>query len=254
MGEHPGSWYNALEALLPEGVKGYINVMTFASWTVMLVLVVMVILGTRRLTAVPRGWQNLWEWVYEVFTSFSKSVIGESGPKYLPLLATLFIYILLMNLLGVIPGLLSPTTSLNTTMALAAVVFVAVQYYGLRANGIAYLKHFLGDPLWLAPLMLPLHLIGELAKPLSLSVRLFGNIFGEDKTVEAFAGLADQIFKAIHVPLPIQLPMVAFAIFGGFIQAFVFTTLTAAYIGMATAHEEHPDHAGETEKHEAALA
>ena len=254
MGEHPGSWYNALEHLLPEGVKGYINVMTFASWTAMLVLVVMVILGTRRLTAVPHGWQNLWEWVHEVFTSFSRSVIGEDGPKYLPLLATLFIYILLMNLLGVIPGFLSPTTSLNTTIALALVVFGAIQYYGWRANGFAYLKHFLGEPLWLAPLMLPLHLIGECAKPLSLSVRLFGNIMGEDKTVEAFLGLGERIFHAIYVPLPIQLPMTAFAIFGGFIQAFVFTTLTAAYIGMATAHEEHSGKATEAEEHEAALA
>lgn len=253
MGEHPGNWFNALEPLLPEWAKAYVNVMTLASLTVIIVLVIMALLGTRRMRAVPHGWQNLWEWVYTVFISFSKSVIGEDGPKYLPLLATLFIYIFLMNIFGLIPGCLSPTTSLNTTAALSIVVFFAVQYFGFKANGIGYLKHLVGEPLWLAPLMFPLHLVGELVKPVSLSVRLFGNIFGEDKTVEAFVGLSEKVYHAIFVPIPLQFPMVLFAIFGGFIQAFVFTTLTAAYIGMAVGHEDHGQHGeGHDDGHAAA--
>jgi len=245
MEEKLQTWYNAFEPLLEHYGKGYVNVHTLASWTVILILVVMAIVGTRRLTQVPRGLQNVWEWTYDVFKSFATGVIGPDGEKYLPLLATLFIYIFFLNMFGIIPGCLSATTSLNMTVALAIVVFCAVQYFGFRANGLGYLKHFAGEPAWLAPLNVPIHVIGELAKPVSLSVRLFGNIFGEDRTVGAFLELSNQIFKAIHVPLPLHLPMVAFAIFGGFIQAFVFTTLTAAYIGMATQHEGHEEHAAD---------
>ncbi|MCE5238092.1 F0F1 ATP synthase subunit A [bacterium] len=247
MEEQLQTWYNAFEPLIEKWGHGFVNVFTLANWTVMLILVVLVVLGTRRMTAVPRGWQNLWEWVYEVFRGFAVGVIGTGGEKYLPLLATLFIYIFFLNMFGIIPGCLSPTTSLNMTVALAIVVFCAVQYFGFRASGLGYLKHFMGDPPWLAPLNIPIHVIGELAKPVSLSVRLFGNIFGEDKTVAAFLDLSTQIFHAIHVPLPLHLPMVAFAIFGGFIQAFVFTTLTAAYIGMATQHEGHEEHVAHEE-------
>ena len=243
MGEHPGTWYNALEPYIPLWAHPYINVVTLASWTVMLVLLVFVWLGTRRMTPVPRGWQNTWEWVCEVFQGFARAVIGPDGEKYMPLLATFFVYIFFLNLFGLVPGFISPTTSLNMTVALAIVVFFSVQYLGFRAHGLGYLKHFVGDvPFILKPVMLVIHLIGEVAKPLSLSVRLFGNIFGEDQTVAAFIGLANQMLKAVPIPIPIHLPMVAFAMFGGFVQAFVFTTLTAAYIGMATGGEEHAKH------------
>lgn len=242
MEEHPGTWFNAIYNALPEGLHAYINVFTLASWTIILLLMILALVGTRRLSAVPRGWQNFWEWVFEVFRGFAVGVIGPGGEKYLPLLATLFIYIFFLNMFGLIPGFVSPTTTLNMTVALAIIVFFAVQYFGIRANGLAYFKHFIGEPAWLFPINIPVHIIGELAKPLSLSVRLFGNIFGEEQTVAAFIDLSDQILKATHIPLPLQLPMVAFAIFGGFIQAFVFTTLTAAYIGMATQHDEHSEH------------
>lgn len=248
MEEKPATFFNALEPLL-RLTHGFVNVFTLASWSVIVLLVVLVIIGTRRMRRVPRGWQNVWEWTYDVFRNFTIGMIGPGGDRYLPLLATLFIYIFFLNMLGIIPGALSATTSLNMTIALAVVVFFAVQYFGIRAQGLAYFKHFVGEKFEpaimyyiMAPMMAAIHIIGELAKPLSLSVRLFGNIFGEDRTVEAFVGLADQIFKAIHIPIPLHLPMVAFAIFGGFIQAFVFTTLTAAYIGMATQHEEHGEH------------
>ena len=243
MGEHPGTWFNALVPLIPSWAQHFINVVTLASWTVIAILLVLAWVGTRRMAAVPRGWQNIWEWVCEVFRGFAVAVIGPGGERYMPLLATFFIYIFFLSLFGLIPGCISPTTTLNMTVALAIVVFFAVQYFGFRTHGLAYVKHFVGDvPFILKPVMLIVHLIGELAKPVSLSVRLFGNIFGEDQTVGAFLRLADQIQKAAHVPIPLHLPMVAFAIFGGFIQAYVFTTLTAAYIGMATQEQEHGKH------------
>lgn len=230
MEEHPGSWFNALP--IPEWAHSFVNPMTYANWTVMLVLVVVVALGTRHMTAVPRGWQNFWEWVTQVFRSFAVSVMGPEGEKHVVLLATSFIYIFSLNVFGLIPGCLSPTSSLNMTVALALVIFCAVHYYGFRAHGWRYLGHFAN----------PLHIISELAKPVSLSLRLFGNIFGEDTVVAELSKLAAQILHAIYIPIPFHLLMVAFAIFGAFIQALIFTMLSAVYISLATAHESHGSH------------
>ncbi|NPV48065.1 MAG: F0F1 ATP synthase subunit A [Armatimonadetes bacterium] len=227
MEEHPGSWYNALP--IPEWAHGFINATTYANWTVILVLVLLVLLGTRRMTPVPRGWQNFWEWVTQVFRGFAVSVMGPEGEKHVVLLATSFIYIFCLNVFGLIPGCLSPTASLNMTVALALVIFCAVHYYGFKAHGWRYLGHFAN----------PLHIISELAKPVSLSLRLFGNIFGEDTVVAELSKLAAQVLHAIYIPVPFHLVMVAFALFGGFIQALIFTMLSAVYISLATAHEGH---------------
>jgi F-type H+-transporting ATPase subunit a len=237
VGEHPGTWYNALEGLLPESWRHVINPQVMASWTVMFFLAVAILVGTRRMRKVPRGWQNLWEWTYEVFRHFAIGVMGPVGEKYMAFLATCFIYIFCCNVLGIIPGFISPTTSINMTAALALTVFVYVQYSGLRAHRLGYFKHFVGDPAWMFFLNIPIHIIGELAKPLSLSIRLFGNIFGEETVVTQLAHMGAVIQQAIVVPIPIHLIMVAFAIFGGFIQALIFTMLTAVYISMAVAHE-----------------
>jgi F-type H+-transporting ATPase subunit a len=252
VGEHPGTWYNALEELLPEAIRHLINPQVMASWTVLLLLVAAIVVGTRRMGRVPRGWQNLWEWTYEVFRGFAVSVMGPVGEKYTAFLATCFIYILCLNVLGIIPGFLSPTSSINMTAALALTVFVYVQYCGFKAHGFGYLKHFLGEPLWMAPLNVIIHVIGELAKPVSLSIRLFGNIYGEETVIAELAKLAARIQHAIYVPVPIQLVMVAFAIFGGFIQALIFTMLTAVYISLAIGG--HEEHAAPAEEHEPGAA
>lgn len=258
MGEHPGSWFNALEGLIPESLRSAINPMTLASWAVILLLVLAIVAGTRRMRIVPRGWQNFWEWTYEVFRNFAIGIMGPVGEKYMPFLATSFIYIFCMNVFGIIPGFLSPTASLNMTAALALTVFVYVQYSGFRAHGIKYLMHFVGEPVWMAPLNIPIHIIGELAKPLSLSIRLFGNIFGEDTVVAELTKLAVQIQQGlahlihIPIPIPIQLIMVAFAIFGGFIQALIFTMLSGVYISLAIGGEEH--HKSQEQPEEPALS
>ncbi|MEN6402778.1 MAG: F0F1 ATP synthase subunit A [Armatimonadia bacterium] len=240
MGEHHATWYNAIEPFVPETLRGFINPQTLATYTVLLLLVIPIIAGTRNMMRVPRGWQKLWEWTYEVFRNFAVGVMGPIGEKYLAFLATCFIFIFCMNVLGIIPGFLSPTASINMTAALALTVFVYVQYSGFRAHGFGYLKHFVGEPTWMAPLNIPIHVIGELAKPLSLSIRLFGNIFGEDTVVAELIKLGAKIQQAIFIPIPIHLFMVAFAIFGGFIQALIFTMLTAVYISLALGgHEDH---------------
>lgn len=262
MGEHLGTWYNALVDLLPESLRHIINPQVMASWTVMLFLIITMLIGTRRMQKVPRGWQNLWEWTYEVFRTFAVGVMGPVGEKYMAFLATCFIYIFCSNVLGLIPGLISPTTSVNMTAALALTVFFYVQYSGIRAHGLGYFKHFVGDPSWMFFLNIPIHIIGELAKPLSLTIRLFGNIFGEETVVHQLMTMGAKIQQSIFIPIPIHLVMVAFAIFGGFIQALIFTMLTAVYIGMAVAHEpghgeEHApaeDHAPADKPAEASLA
>lgn len=242
MGEHPGTWYNALEELIPASLHGVINPSVMASWTVLIVLLVAMYLGTRRMTKVPRGWQNLWEWTYQVFLNFARTNVGPGGEKYIPYLATAFVYIFCCNVFGIIPGMISPTASLNMTVALALTTFCLVQYAGFQAHGWGYLKHFLGEPLYLAPLMLPIHVIGELAKLLSLSIRLFGNIFGEDTVVAEMMKMGIiHVTPHLILPVPFHLVMVVFAIFTGFIQAFVFTLLSAVYLSLAIGGGEH-DH------------
>jgi F-type H+-transporting ATPase subunit a len=130
------------------------------------------------------------------------------------------------------------------------VVIVYVQIEGFRAHGLGYLKHFIGEPFnpkglyyVMVPLNLLIHLIGEfVAKPLSLTIRLFGNIFGEDTVISELTKLAVRIQHAIFIPIPIQLVMVLFAIFGGFIQAFIFTLLSGVYISLALGDEHAEEH------------
>jgi len=209
------------------------------SWLIIGCLILLSWLATRKLRWYPSGLQNVLEQIVESFNHFCTGIIGPNGPRYAPLVGTLFIYILLLNLLGLVPGFLSPTASLNTNLGLALVVFGAVQYYGLREHGFKkYLLHFAGEPLWLAPLMFPVHLIGELSKPLSLTLRLFGNIFGEDFILVILATLA-ATFLPFWLPIPFQFPLMVFAVFTSFVQALIFAMLTAVYIALITAHEEH---------------
>jgi F-type H+-transporting ATPase subunit a len=207
------------------------------SWIVIAALAILAYLGTRRMRKVPGPLQNVLEMTVSSLFNFIESVIGPGSRKYCPFVATLFLYILVMNVMGVIPGFKSPTSGLNMTVALALCAFFYVQYSAIRANGLwGYIKHMTGEPIWLAPLMLPIHLIGELAKPLSLSIRLFGNIFGEDKIIVILAGLVALSHMPVVKYIPIQFPMLLFAVFTSVIQALIFTVLTAAYITIMVAH------------------
>lgn len=199
------------------------------------------ILSTRRLEKMPTSRrQTLIELVVESLNSFVVGIIGPKGEKYTPFIGTLFIYILAMNLLGLVPGFRAPTSSLSITVSLALVVFAAYNVAGILEVGfVPYLKHLAGEPLWLAPLMLPVHLIGELARPLSLSVRLFGNIFGEETILVILAGMTVVIVPYV-IGIPTQFPIMVFDVFIGFVQALVFSMLSSIYIAVAIAgHEEH---------------
>lgn len=210
-------------------------------------LVVLSFLATRNYKKVPRGIQNVFEWAVGLLRGMVHGFIpGSQGDRYLPYLGSVFLFIFTMNMLGVIPGFRAPTMTLSTTAALGVTTFVMVQSYAIRATGpIAYFKHFLGDVLWLAPLMLVVEIIGELARPLSLSLRLYGNIFGEDNVIEQLMTLGGWV--------PAQLPMLLLALFTSFLQAFIFTTLSTIYIASKVVHEghgeEHGDHHEESPAH-----
>jgi len=168
----------------------------------------------------------------EVFVEFisglAEGVIGHHSERYVPLLASFFIFILVANLIGLVPGFTPPTADFNITFALGTVAFVAYHVAGTREHGLKYLQHFLGPVMFLAPLMLVVELFSHMFRPVSLGIRLFANMFADHQVVEIFTGLTK-----IGVP-------VIFYVLGAFVavvQAFVFTMLSAIYIALAVAHD-----------------
>ena len=166
----------------------------------------------------------------ESLYNLTESVIGHHDtPTYFPVIGTLFVFIFFSNLLGLIPGIIPPTENLNTTLGLGVFVFVYYNMAGVRANGLmAYFKHFLGPVMWLAPLMLVIELASHIFRPLSLALRLRGNIMGDHVVLHVFSGL-----------VPYLLPVVFYGlgVFVAFIQAFVFCLMTMVYISLSTAHD-----------------
>jgi F-type H+-transporting ATPase subunit a len=212
------------------------------------VLVLVARAASRNPKMVPGGLQNVVELVVETLENFIVGVIGPRGRKFVPFLGTLFLYIYFMNISGLVPLMKSPSASINTTVALALCVFLYVQYTGIRENGIiGYVDHLMGQPRNLmqwafVPLMLPIHIIGEFAKPMSLSLRLFGNVTGEDILIFIFVSLGVTVMSFTHAPigLPLQLPFIFLALLTSFIQALVFTLLSTIYFAMMLPHEaEH---------------
>ena len=215
---------------------------------VALVLSLVAFFATRRRQMIPGPLQNGVEYVVELLYDFVVGILGPKyGPRYVPYLGTLFIYILAMNLFGLIPFMDSPTSSLNVTVGLALCTFLYVQYTGIRELGaLGYVDHMAGSPRsaisWcMVPIMLPVHLIGELAKPVSLSCRLFGNVFGEDMLLVAFTSLGVATLSFVHSPvgIPWQFPFLVLALLTSTIQALVFTVLSTIYLLLMLPHEEH---------------
>lgn len=195
----------------------------------LLFAIVLPLLARKFRAGVPGGAQN----VLEVFVDFLRGIIKENiphtGEKYLPVVGAFFFFITLSNLVGQLFFLQPPTSSLNTTFALSLSCLVFFNAAGVRAHGpIGYLKSFAGPSAALAILVFPIEMIGNLARGLSLAMRLFGNIYGEHTATNQFVQL---------VPLVVPMPMNALGIFTSFLQAYVFTLLTTVYIGGAVAHE-----------------
>jgi len=194
------------------------------TWFVMAMLALFSFLATRRMNILPGRFQNVMEVIIGGFDSLLTDTMGHEGRKFFPLIATLGLYILTSNLLGLIPGFESPTANLNTTVSMAVVVFVMTHIVGVKVHGIKYFKQFMGPVWWLTPLMMPIEIISHLSRPLSLSVRLFGNIMGEDIVLAVVLLL---------VPLLLPLPVFVLMIFTSCIQTLVFMLLAMMYIAGA---------------------
>ncbi|UCF84167.1 MAG: F0F1 ATP synthase subunit A [Desulfobacteraceae bacterium] len=194
-------------------------------WLVMFILIVSAILFGRGVQLLPKKGQNIFEVIVGGLEDFMVEITGPEGRFFFPYIATIFLFILVSNLIGLVPGFFSPTANLNTTLALAICTFVLTHIIGIKCHGAKYIKHFLGPVWWLAPLMFILEMIGHLARVMSLSIRLFGNIFGKETVLGIFFMLAG-LYLA-------PLPILFLGILVSFIQALVFTLLSIIYFAGA---------------------
>jgi F-type H+-transporting ATPase subunit a len=174
--------------------------------------------------------RNFVEVIVEAVSKLVSDSMGPRGKEFILIVGTLALFILFNNLSGLVPGFLPATDNVNTTFACSLTVFVLTHYYGFKEHGIKYLRHFTGPFWWLAPLMVPIEIIGHLARPLSLGLRLFGNITGDHLVTAIFFGL---------IPLIVPLPVMFLGLFVAFVQTFVFILLSMAYFSGAISHEEH---------------
>ena len=209
------------------------------TWLVMAILVVMGMLGTRALRPVPDPLQNFVEAVIEAFYGLLDQMIGRQGRQFLPLIGSAGLFILTSNLLGNIPGFQPPTANWNTTVALAVTVFLSYNYFGIRKHGLLnYLKHFSGPIRPLAPVMFVIEVIGHLARPVSLSIRLFGNIFGEESVIVILLSLS-WLVMPYFIWLGIMLPL---SLFTAVVQTFIFIMLSMVYIAGAVEEGHGEEH------------
>jgi F-type H+-transporting ATPase subunit a len=217
---HPFLFLQWLEEQLNMHVGNHVTY----TWFVMLLLIVLAVLAARAVKMVPDGWQNFMEAIVSSIENLMEETMGPKGKAYFPLLATFALFILVSNLIGLIPGFYPPTASLNTNVALALTVFAMTHIVGVKEHGFAYLKHFMGPIAALAPLIFIIEVIGHLARPLSLSLRLFGNMYGHEIVLMIFMLL---------VPFLLPVPMMLMGVLVAFIQTFVFTLLAMIYIAGA---------------------
>jgi F-type H+-transporting ATPase subunit a len=199
------------------------------SWVATAIILLVAYLGTKSLKLVPRGVQNLVEVIMEFFLDLAETNIGHLGRHFFPFLATLGIYILVCNLIGLIPGCEAATSNLNTNIALALPVFFATHVYGIKEHGIGYIKHFVGPmrslpALPLMILMFIIEVIGHIARPLTLSVRLFGNMVAKHKII---------IILGLLAPAVVPTAILGLGVLVSVIQAYVFVLLTTLYLAGA---------------------
>ena len=259
MGEHD-TWFHLLpgfgnvEAALAHALgKTMSGEEVHSLWHVVMALFVMVIVLSMamrfrgRLAAAADGGvvpeaavnvRSFFENFGGAILSMMTGIMGDKNARvYFPLIGSLGVFILVSNLMGMVPGLLPPTSNFNTTVACAVIVFCVTHVEGVRKNGIVYFKHFLGPVPWLIPLMLPLEIVSHLVRPFSLSVRLMCNMTADHILLSVFLGL-------VAVPLLVPLPVMALGLLVCLVQTAVFCILSSVYVALAVEqHEAHEDHA-----------
>lgn len=222
--EHPILFLDLIQGFFKTHIPPHV---TYA-WLIMGLLVGLGLLASRQISLVPTGAQNVFEMIVSTLEEFMVDVTGEEGRAFFPFICTLFLFILTCNLIGLIPGFYSPTANINTPLSMALCTFVYTHYLGVKYHGVKYIKHFLGPIPALAPLFLPIEVVGHCARVLSLTLRLFGNIMGEDLVLAILLFLAGKFMA--------PLPMMFLAVFTSAVQAFIFTLLAMMYFAGSMEH------------------
>jgi F-type H+-transporting ATPase subunit a len=211
--------------------RPWANFITMQILVVVIIVVLFAILRTRLSMDRPGKTQHVFEAIYSFLQSEANESIGHDGSRFLPFIGTLFIFILFSNLIGIIPGFESPTMNPSVPAGCALLVFVYYNFMGFKQQGIfKYLAHFAGPMPILAPLMVPIELISHMARPLSLTIRLFANMLAGEKVTVVFLGLTYLIAPALFMGLHV---------FVSFLQAYIFVLLTMIYLSETVPHEQH---------------
>jgi F-type H+-transporting ATPase subunit a len=198
------------------------------SWVVMTLLICLGLLAAKKVSIIPSKAQNVFEIIISGMENFMVDITGEEGRWLFPIIGTIFIYIFSCNLIGLVPGFFPPTASLNTTLGCALVVVIFTHVIGVKYHGVKYIKHFLGPVWWMIPIIFPIEIIGHIARIMSLTFRLFGNMMGHELVLGILFGLAGLFFA--------PLPLMALGIFVALVQAFVFFLLSIMYFTGAMEH------------------
>jgi F-type H+-transporting ATPase subunit a len=211
--------------------RPWVNFVAMEILVALIIVVLFAILKSSLSVDKPGKLQHVFELIYNFQRQQADEIIGHhDGPKYLAFAGTLFIFVLFSNLIGVVPSFESPTMFAPVPLGCAMAAFLTYNILGFKSNGLGYLKQFAGPIWWLTPLMLPIELISHLARPMSLTIRLFANMVAGEKVTLVFLSLTyflvPVVFMGLHV-------------FVSLIQAFIFMVLTMIYIGGAVSHEEH---------------
>jgi len=214
-----------INILVSKGIPSYVAF----SWVAMVVMLIVALIVRRSIKLVPTGIQNFVEVIVEFFLNLTESSIGHMGRHFFPFIATIGTYILVCNFLGLIPGFEAPTSNINTNAAMAIPVFFATHYYGIKVHGVGYIKHFVGPmrsivalPLML--LMFVIEVIGHIARPLTLSVRLFGNMIAKHMIL---------LILGMLVPYFVPITILGLGVLVSIIQAYVFALLSTLYLAGA---------------------
>lgn len=226
--EHPWLLFVKLFEAVGLGHFAHVGTHIIYTWFVMLVLIISGAIAAKSLSLVPSKLQNFFEIIVGSIEEFMVEITGEEGRWLFPLAATIFLYIFVSNLIGIVPGLFPPTANINTTLSCALVVVVFTHIIGVKYHGVKYVKHFMGPVWWLAPLIFVIEIIGHIARILSLTFRLFGNMMGH----EIVLGILFTLAGMFLAPLPIM----GLGVFVSFVQAFVFFLLSIIYFSGAMEH------------------
>ena len=215
---------------LPFDPRPWTNYITMQILVVLLIIVMLSILRARLSADRPGKFQQTFELIYEFIYGQTEDQLGHQGRRYVVFFGTLFIFILVSNLIGIIPGLESPTMYPYVPAGCAVATFLFYNWTGIQVNGLLkHLAHFAGPFWWLAWLMIPIELMSHLARPLSLTLRLFANMFAGEQVTSVFLGLTYLVIPAIFMALHV---------FVGLLQAYIFMLLTMMYVAGSVSHEE----------------